>query len=419
MPHRRPSLCFEAACGYPLFHSEVAGTIGGAERQLYLLARALSESHETHFLVADHGQAESEVCDGIRVWRTFRLQDGRVRKLIRLIGAILRVRADVYIFRAPNIAACTALVLVRYILRKRFVYMVAHDMEMDPSDLARTLGRATALAMGFVYRHASLVTTQSLFQGQYFEKCNRNVALVRNVYPVSTTHETEPQARRSSFSGVPLSPVEPLKSEEICVRGEYQSETYIGYGERGTEPQARRSSFSAAHGILWVGRPLEWKQPEIFVELARNHGDIAFTMILPHQPDQAEYRKNIVRLAENVQNLMILGNVAPKDMPEHYGRASIYVLSSRYEGFSNTMMEAMDAECAILSLSVNPDGIFDSGEIGICAGGDIDAFSEAFERLVRDAHLRESLGRGAREYLVSHHSAEHITRDLSTLLTHL
>ncbi len=79
---------------------------------------------------------------------------------------------------------------------------------------------------------------------------------------------------------------------------------------------------------------------------------------------------------------------------------SIYVLSSRGEGFPCSLMEAMSQGCACLAFDckTGPNEIITDGESGLLAcNGDIDDLANKLEILINDEQLRNRLSAGAIE----------------------
>ena len=83
-----------------------------------------------------------------------------------------------------------------------------------------------------------------------------------------------------------------------------------------------------------------------------------------------------------------------------YGCAECFVLSSRYEGWPNVLMEAMAIGCAVVSFDCpyGPSEMIEHETSGLLVpAGDIEGLSEAIGRVVRDASLQELLIAGGRE----------------------
>lgn len=82
------------------------------------------------------------------------------------------------------------------------------------------------------------------------------------------------------------------------------------------------------------------------------------------------------------------------DMLSIYQRSSIFVLSSRYEGFGMALTEAMSQGCACIACDYKgrQGEIITSEKEGLlCKVEDIEALSEAISRMIEDDNYRESV----------------------------
>ncbi len=98
-------------------------------------------------------------------------------------------------------------------------------------------------------------------------------------------------------------------------------------------------------------------------------------------------------LAERVILPGHLGNV-----PDWYAAADLFVLSSRFEGFPNVLVEAMGAGVASVAFACDtgPDEIIQDGVDGLLVRDlTVPALAEALDRAMGDAGLRASLAAAA------------------------
>lgn len=81
-------------------------------------------------------------------------------------------------------------------------------------------------------------------------------------------------------------------------------------------------------------------------------------------------------------------------------RAGMFVLSSRFEGFPNALLEAMVLGLPVISFDCasGPADIIDDGKNGLLVRAeDVDALVNAIDRLIKDANLARELGAKAAE----------------------
>ena len=95
-------------------------------------------------------------------------------------------------------------------------------------------------------------------------------------------------------------------------------------------------------------------------------------------------------------NLRHLGSQPNGAVNELLARSHLLVNTSEYEGFSNTFIQAWLRNVVVVSLTVNPDSVFDDDRYGVCARGSYDELVRAVTRLSEDPSLRERIAARAR-----------------------
>lgn len=108
----------------------------------------------------------------------------------------------------------------------------------------------------------------------------------------------------------------------------------------------------------------------------------------PYQKIVDKYRMN--------DNTHLMG--ATKDIAEEFSKSSIFVLSSRFEGFGLVLAEAMSCglPCVSFDCPYGPQDIITDKEDGILVeNGNVEALSKAIKRLMADENLRQSMGEKA------------------------
>jgi glycosyltransferase involved in cell wall biosynthesis len=156
----------------------------------------------------------------------------------------------------------------------------------------------------------------------------------------------------------------------------------------------------SAKTVLWLGRMSNEKRPhealQIFAKVLEGEPDAKLLMVGSNS-DEAYMGS----LNELIRDLGIGDSVDmcgfQKDVRPFYSEASVYLMTSDYEGYSMTLSESQSAgiPCVMYDLPyltlTRPKKGFVAVELG-----DIDAAADAVVDLLRDPDYRRSLGREAR-----------------------
>ena len=104
---------------------------------------------------------------------------------------------------------------------------------------------------------------------------------------------------------------------------------------------------------------------------------------------------------------------ATPEIVEEFSKSSIFVLSSRFEGFGLVLAEAMSCglPCVSFDCPYGPRDIITDMEDGILVeNGNIEALSKAIERLMTNEDLRRSMGEKARINVARYNSSNIMNR---------
>jgi L-malate glycosyltransferase len=154
--------------------------------------------------------------------------------------------------------------------------------------------------------------------------------------------------------------------------------------------------------VIFVGRLTEYKRPDLLIEVLAKVAQTVPTLravIVGDGPESSALQTQaaVLGLKDHIE---FLGKRA--DIPELMGRSRVFVLTSRWEGVSIAMLEAM-------ALGVVPV-VSDVGDLndfvknhntGFIIADNITGFSEHISQLLCDETLRTRLAQKARERIIS------------------
>ena len=352
---------------YPVLKLSDIDTFGGAEVALTLVARELSKHSDldVHVLVGDYGQDKIEQSQRLTLHRAFKADASLLRNAVTLLSNLRAVNAPVYIQRTLTIASAV-IALYCKASRRKFIYWVAHDGETDGSHPLYK-GRVTAFLVDLMFRFASHVIVQNRYE-----------------------------------------------EEQLQLRVPGVRCTVI---KKGIDLPADAADRQEDIDALWVGRCDEWKNPEAFIELARENGEFQFLMICPAAHGKEDYHRAVMAQAAGCSNLDFRGRTANPEVLELMKKSKMFCITSSQEGdWPNVVLEAASFRKPILSLAINYDDLITKYEGGRFGDGSYSLFADEFRRMMRDSEQRKEMGAGAYNYVRETHNARDQNERLIALL---
>lgn len=151
--------------------------------------------------------------------------------------------------------------------------------------------------------------------------------------------------------------------------------------------------------VLWVANFKSFKQPEVFLELAKRFENTP-TRFMMVGATNSNYRELMKEIATQ-SNLEYMGQLPQDKVMELFEKASVFVNTSSSEGFPNTFIQAWMASVPVISLHVNPSDTLSNG-IGYCSKS-IDGMESHLRLLLESRELRTTMGRVAHNYAKSNY----------------
>lgn len=118
--------------------------------------------------------------------------------------------------------------------------------------------------------------------------------------------------------------------------------------------------------IVWIGKFEPIKQPEIFVDFIKRYSNpsIEFTIFSSKCAETAENQRLLETISHDKRVTLFEGKDNDYINDFLCKKATLLVNTSVSEGISNTFIQAWMRGIPVLSLNSNPEGWFDSNELG-------------------------------------------------------
>ena len=300
---------------------------GGAELQVALLSLELiSRGHDVAIVAAEVDQPHGIVLKGVKILPGGRFDTGRaldtVRALPRIARALRREKPD-YVVVYGWTAWLYVLEKLRTLVPFRLAFVCALDAEIDGGFRRAEPVRGLLFERGMRLSDCRFAITRH--QARLFHQKGMSCTVTRLLLP-RMTHVSRPEEKHVD--------------------------------------------------LLWVARCHRVKRPHLFLDLAEHLPQKRCRMICSIQ-DEALWQ-SVSHRVRQLPNVEFLPAVPYREIQGHFDQSEIFVNTSEHEGVPNTFIHSGLGYAAILSLVVDPDGMFENFRAGLCAAGH-------FERLVQAA----------------------------------
>lgn len=387
---RKAKVCFISFVSVPVLSPQQTGFVGdaewhpeltgGAELQQGLLAEELQmKGYEVSFIVPDIGQKPCEVINRIKFLKllpsgfTERSMPLSRKLYFYLIAPYLiwnRLKlANSDIYFEKMIGESSALVaLFTRLKKKRYIYWVSHEKEVDGIGI-KEKNFLFAQLIKFAIRKADNIIVQSKYQQKLLKRnFNKDGILIKSICVLP--------------NNIP-------KKEEPPI-------------------------------ILWGARMTRWKRPELFLKLAKAIPTGKFLMLggPASLPEDQQYFKEIKELAAHIPNITLTGFIPHHQIDQYFNGASIFVSTSRLEGFPNTFLQAWARHVPVVSLNFDPGEIICNYKLGF-RSNTFEEMVKDVKQLINDEALRQEMGRNSRKYVEDEHDIKKVAKQYMELFEKL
>jgi glycosyltransferase involved in cell wall biosynthesis len=166
-------------------------------------------------------------------------------------------------------------------------------------------------------------------------------------------------------------------------------------------PRAFEHAGAKTVDFLWVSRCQPVKRPHIFLDLVEALPGSSFEMVCPRE--DVGLWDSVAKRAATLPNLRFIEKVPYHEIQSHYDAARVFVNTSEWEGWPNSFIQAGLGRTALLSLAVNPDGIFERFGLGCFAAGDFERLASDARAMIADAAQQEAMQAGCARFVAEMH----------------
>lgn len=354
---------------YPYLFRPDMKISGGAELQLATLAKLLSEKgFKVVFLTGDFGQNNVVEKNGYIFYKLEVNGTGKRKKVLGFLKLIRNVRPDFLLERGTSSFTFPGVLFSR-LLDIPYIFCGASDInfarnEIDPFFKG---SKAKQFLYQWALRRVSHFVVQKNSQADLLKKNFRietNVSLIRNFPP----------------------PINLFYQKENLTDRQYE------------------------YDAVWVANLIPYKQPELFIELARHNPKYKF-LLIGASPDK-EYDTAIKASAKTAGNLVTIGYIPPAEVIQWMRKCRIVVNTTRIasgyeEGFSNVQLMGWMCGLPSLALISDPDKLIELNQMGFCSGN-FNQLCVDFRKLAENNELYNEMSQNAARYAMQNHNAEQL-----------
>ena len=363
----RPAICFVGLSNLAVLAPEIDPSgAAGEPVQHTLLATALARlGHRVSMVVADHGQPDGAVWEGVQTFKAYARSAGLpVLRFVHprwtgLYSAMSRADADVYYHSCAG-GMVGQIALYCASRGKQFVFRAASDADCLPDALISLGGKPWRDK--WLYQHGLRRASRVLVQTAHQQE------LMRRNYGVEST-----------IAGLVI---QTGRSER-------------GFGERNID-------------ALWVSNMRAVKRPDVLLNVADLLPQVSFHMVGGTVTGGHQFFETVKVQAASRSNVTFHGAVPYRDVSAFYSRARVLVNTSDVEGFPNTYLQAWASGTPVVAF-FDPDGVIAREGLGATVRA-ADEMREAVRQLTGEESAWQAARARCLAFIERHYSEDAVLR---------
>jgi glycosyltransferase involved in cell wall biosynthesis len=159
------------------------------------------------------------------------------------------------------------------------------------------------------------------------------------------------------------------------------------------------------HQVAWVAALRVAKRPDRLVAIARRLPDVTFVVCGSASTFMTPpgYSESAIVAFRATPNIVYRGQISPDDAVKLSACSSLLLSTSDAEGFPQTFLEAWSLGTPVVTLGIDPGGVIATRGLGaVCA--DVDAAAVEITRLLNDPGWWQTASDNARHFVDEAHS---------------
>ncbi|MBR6422313.1 glycosyltransferase family 4 protein [bacterium] len=153
--------------------------------------------------------------------------------------------------------------------------------------------------------------------------------------------------------------------------------------------------------ILWCGRLIGWKHPDVTIQLAeklkKNHIDFSLNIIGCGAMENE--LQSMIQQKDLSDKVKMLGSMKPDEVREYMERSDVFLFTSDFrEGWGAVLNESMNSGCAVVASHAigSVPFLIENWRNGIVyQNGNLEQLYNIVEKLIKSPDLRQQIGRNA------------------------
>ena len=186
-----------------------------------------------------------------------------------------------------------------------------------------------------------------------------------------------------------------------------RSQARVAILKKGLDLSKIMKSSKKQYDAIWIARCEQWKNPEVFLELAAFNPQLRFCMICSKVDSHEEFFLDVQKKALNQKNVTFFDFVKYDEIYILLSKSKVFCITSDYEGdWPMTVLEATATGLPILSYKLNYGELIDSYKAGMYCDGNFFKLVQFLTQIIKNKKVYSKMSYSAFNYFLKVYSIE-------------